>query len=119
MDHLPDLVASLHREACNSMQTGAFTCCAMAARKLLMNVAVSQGAPTTLNTFEQFVDWLEANGFVAAAAKPWVTHIRKKGNEAVHVIPATTEKDARDVMTFTDYMLRSIFEFPKKLVPGP
>ena len=89
----------------------------MAARKLLMNVAVSQGAPDSLPNFAQYVEWLEGNGYVATAAKPWVTHIRRKGNEAVHEIPPTNAKDARDVMTFTEFILRTIFEFPKKLAP--
>src|SRR5262249_13699907 len=81
--HLPTAVEALYTEARNCMSVSAFTASVLATRKLLMNVAVSQGAKEN-ESFQQYVNYLADKGYVPPNAKAWVDHIRTKGNEATH-----------------------------------
>lgn len=116
VDHLPADVGSLYNEARNCMKVSAFTAAALATRKLLMNVAVSQGANPN-ETFQSYVQFLADKGFVPPSGKGWVDHIRSKGNEATHEIPAISEADAKDILTFMEMILRLVFDYPNR-VPG-
>jgi hypothetical protein len=116
VNHLPADVAGLYREARNCMVVSAFTASVLATRKLLMNVAVSQGAAPN-GSFQSYVDFLATKGYVPPTAKGWVDHIRVKGNEATHEIPPITEPDAKDLLTFMEMILKLVFEFPNR-VPG-
>lgn len=82
-----------------------------------MNIAVSQGAKEGLS-FAKYVDHLASNGYVPPNGKTWVDHIRKKGNEATHEIPDMSRDDAVDLITFTEMLLKFIYEFPNR-VPTP
>jgi hypothetical protein len=98
------------------MSVSAFTSSVLATRKLLMNVAVSQGADPN-KTFQVYVNYLADKGYVPPNAKPWVDHIREKGNEATHEIPAI-KADAKDMLTFMEMILKLVFEYPQR-VPKP
>lgn len=111
--HLPDTVGGLYNEARNCMAVNAFTAAVLAARKLLMNVAASQGADPG-QTFQHYVQWLERNGYVPPKAREWVDHIRKKGNEATHEIPGIDRKDAEEIITFAEMILKMVFDYPAR-----
>jgi hypothetical protein len=106
--NLPPQIEAMYEEARGCSAAGAHTACAMVARKLLMNLAVSEGAPENLK-FAAYVDFLSANGHVPKRGKGWVDRIRLKGNEAVHELPSTTPQDAADIMTLLEYLLRFNF----------
>jgi len=53
------------------MSVNAFTVAVMACRKVLMNVAVAEGADEDLN-FAKYVDWLAGQGFVPVKGRTWV-----------------------------------------------
>lgn len=114
--HLPNDVGNLYKEARNCVSVSAFTASVLATRKLLMNVAVSQGADKN-QSFQTYVSYLSTHGYVPPNATGWVDHIRNKGNEATHEIPAATEADAKDLLTFMEMILKLVFEFPNR-VPG-
>jgi hypothetical protein len=116
VSNLPPEVSGLYAEARNSMQVSAFTGAVLLCRKLLMNVAASQGAAPGQH-FIKYVDYLANQGYVPPNATGWVNHIRDKGNEATHEIPAASEADAKDLITFIEMILKLIFEFPNR-VPG-
>jgi hypothetical protein len=116
VQHLPHNVGNLYTEARDCMAVNAFTAAVLACRKLLMNVAVSLGAKDN-ETFVIYVNFLADKGYVPPNAKPWVDHIRQKGNEATHEIPPSNRADAEDLLTFTEMLLKLVFEFPKRL-PG-
>lgn len=107
--NLPDVISTLYKEASNAASVGAYTACAMVARKILMNLAVLEGAPEN-KTFKFYVDYLAQNGFVPKKGQPWVDKIREKGNEATHEIELTSPEDAKDVMYLTENLLRFNFE---------
>lgn len=113
--HIPTReVETLYDEARNSVTVNAFTASVQCCRKLLMNIAVSQGADAGL-TYLDYVNYLESNGFVPPGGKDWVDHIRTKGNEAAHVIAIMTRQDAEDLITFVEALLKFIYEYPGML----
>ena len=44
-------------------------------------------------------------------------HIRKKGNEANHEIKLMTAEDATELISFSEMLMKFIYEFPSR-VPG-
>lgn len=107
-------VANLYKEARDSMSTSSYTAAVLCCRKLLMHIAVAQGAEEGKNFFE-YVKYLSDNHFVPPGAKGWVDHIRKKGNEANHEIKIMTDTDAKDLISFLEMLLKMIYEFPSKV----
>ncbi len=106
-----DEVAALYDEARNCMKVNAHTAAVMCCRKLLMNIAVARGAKKGLNFYE-YVNYLSDQGFVPPDGKEWVDLIRKKGNEATHEIAVMDREDAEDLITFSEMLLRFIYEYP-------
>jgi len=111
---LPDEIAGLYNEARKCVSVQAYTCAVMACRKLLMNIAHAKGAPPN-RSFAEYVDFLCDNGYVPPGGKPWVTHIRAKGNDANHEIPLMTEGDAKLLIRFAEMLLKFIYELPAQL----
>ena len=81
----------------------------MLARKVLMNLAVLEGAQEN-KPFLYYVNYLADNGFVPKKGKPWVDKIRELGNEATHEIKLVSAEDAKDVMFLIENLLRFNFE---------
>ena len=93
------------------MTVEAYTGAAHLCRKILMNVAVSQGAKEKAN-FDVYVDYLEQNHYFPKASKEWVDHVRKKGNAAAHHLGPVTKADAVELINFVEVLLKQLFEFP-------
>jgi len=79
-----------------------------------MNIAASHGADAG-KTFQFYVDYLEANHFTPPKARDWLDHIRSKGNEATHEIPAITALDARELIEFSQALLIFLYEFQERM----
>lgn len=114
VEHVPKEIDALYGEARNCHAIAAYTSGAMACRKILMNVAVEQGAAQNQKFF-QYVDFLEGKGYVPPNGKAWIDHIRKKGNEAAHEISAANKDDLEDLLVFLSMLLKFIYEFPKRV----
>lgn len=114
VEHLPELVDALYEEARNCVSVGAYTSSVLACRKLLMNIAVSIGASEG-KRFIFYVDYLADNGYFPPNGRVWVDHIRTKGNEATHEIALMTYQDATDLLTFSEMLMKFIYEFPTKM----
>ncbi len=114
-------VASLYDEARRTFSQNAFTSVVLSCRKLLMHIAVAKGAPAGQN-FIQYVEYLSNQNYIPPDAKDWVDHIRQKGNEANHEIVIMKEEDAKDLLGFSEMLLKLIYEFPanikRKKVPN-
>lgn len=111
---LPPDVASLYSEARSSIAANAFTASVLTCRKLLMHLAVEKGAPEG-KSFLEYVEYLAQKGYVPPNGKGWVDHIRTKGNEANHEIKIMDEAAAKDLITFTEMLLKFDYEFPAKV----
>jgi hypothetical protein len=116
VDSLPPDVAALYDEARSSMTVGAFTSSVLTCRKLLMHLAVEKGAAKN-KSFLEYVEYLENKGYIPPDGKGWVDYIRTKGNEATHEIKIMSEADAKDLIQFSEMLLKIMYEFPARVPP--
>jgi len=114
VSNVTDDLSRMFAEARLSASVGAFTASVMASRKMLMNIAVAEGADEG-QSFLDYVNYLANNGFVPPKGKAWVDYIRKKGNEANHQIELMNEEDASALLTFVENLLAFIYELPAKV----
>lgn len=104
-------VQALYTEARYAIGAGAPTAAVLACRKLLMHIAVSKGASEGLS-FIAYVEYLSNNHYIPPDAKAWVDQIRSKGNEANHEILIISPDEAKELLSFTEMLLKIIYEFP-------
>jgi hypothetical protein len=114
---LPHEIAVLYKDARACIQAGAYTSAVLGCRKILMHVAVEQGASEG-ESFMHYVEYLADAGYVPPHGKKWVDHIRKRGNEANHEIIVMEQHDAMELVSFTELLLKFVYELPS-LVPDP
>lgn len=112
--HLPADINELYEEARNCASAGAYTGSVLLCRKLLMNIGVQEAADAG-KSFIYYIDYLAEKGFIPPNGRAWVDHIRKKGNEATHEIALMTSVDATELITFTEMLLKFIYEFPSAI----
>ena len=113
VDYLPADIEQLYGEARDCTGVGAQTASVMICRKLLMHIAVENGAQTGLS-FIEYVDYLEKNGHTPSKSREWVDRIRKKGNEANHQITRMGVDDSHELLDFTEMLLKIVYEYPTR-----
>ena len=86
----------------------------MTCRKLLMHIAVAKGAKAG-ETFLKYIEFLREGHFIPPNCEVWVDRIREKGNEANHEITLMSETDAKQLIDFTEMLLKFVYEFPGAL----
>ncbi|CAI8804524.1 DUF4145 domain-containing protein [Pseudomonas sp. IT-P74] len=116
--HLPADISGLYDEARKCAGAGSYTGSVLLCRKLLMNIGVQEGADEG-KSFIFYIDFLADKGFIPPNGRAWVDHIRKKGNEATHEIALMTGTDATELITFTEMLLKFIYEFPNAIATPP
>lgn len=116
--HVPSELTALYEEARRCSSQNCFTGAVLLCRKMLMNIAVEQGAAEGLK-FIEYVSFISDKGFVPPNGKHWVDHIRRKGNEATHEIAIMNEQDAKELISFIEMLLRFIYEFPSMIPTQP
>ena len=115
---VPQVVGALYVEARQCMTVNSFTSAVLTCRKLLMHIAVEKGAPAG-KSFLEYVEYLSQKGYIPPDGKGWVDYIRTKGNEANHEIKIMSSADAGDLITFSEMLLKFVYEFPGKMKPPP
>jgi hypothetical protein len=115
VEHVPNEVRTVYEEARKSAAAGAYTAAVLVCRKILMHIAVEEGAEAGKN-FVSYIEYLADQGFVPPHGKDWVDYIRRRGNEATHEIVVMSKEDAWALIGFVELLLRFIYEFPQ-LVP--
>lgn len=114
VQYLSEVVSLMYNEARKCFAIDAYTSAVLCCRKLLMNVACEKGAPVN-KKFEEYVDYLNDNGYIPPDGKAWVDRIRKLGNQATHKLETKSKEDAELAIKFTGMLLRLVYEFPKLL----
>lgn len=114
VNHLPEDLALLYKEARNCVAASAYTGSVLLCRKLLMNIGVKQGAEEG-KPFIHYVKYLAEQGFIPPNGRGWVDHIRTKGNEATHEIALMNKEDCEDLIAFSEMLMKFIYEFPNKI----
>ena len=104
-------VADLYEEARRATSANAYTAAVLACRKLLMHIAVSKGAEKDKG-FTYYAKYLADKHYVPPDAVGWVDHIKDKGNDANHEIVIMDKADARDLLMFSEMLLKVIYEYP-------
>lgn len=118
VENVPANLAQLYEEARQCTGVGAYTAAVMCCRKLLMNIAVEEGASEG-ESFLAYVNYLEANHYVSPKSKQWVDEIRKLGNEANHEIDPKTQEEAEIAIKFSEMLLRVLYEYPSHVSQNP
>jgi hypothetical protein len=113
VDHLPDDVESLYTEARYCMSVGSFTGAVLLGRKLLMHVAVTEGAEEG-KSFAHYVDYLDQQRIVTSGMKEWVNEIRELGNDANHELVIAAREQAEELLNFVAMLLKVVYEYPEK-----
>lgn len=104
-----DGLKQLYDEARDCTAAGAYTACVMVCRKILMNLAVREGAQEG-ESFVSYVTYLGDQGYVPPKGKAWIDKIRRRGNDANHQIALMSADDAAEVLKFVEALLRYNFE---------
>ena len=86
------------------------TAAVMMCRKLLMHVAVDQGAKENLN-YAEYVSFLKKKGYVPPTAYKMVDLVREIGNDANHELKSVDLTEAKNLLSFMEILLASIYEF--------
>lgn len=111
LDGLPEEVEQAYHEARASAGVGANTGSELMCCKILMHVAADKGAKER-QPFEFYVDYLQELGYITPPMRPWVDRIRDRANKATHRLPSTTDEQALMTLTFTEQLLRNVYEMP-------
>ena len=112
-----ELVDTLFEEARSCYSISAYTFTVMCCRKLLMNIAVAEGAKEG-DSYGNYVNYLNEKNFIPPNGKEWVNEIKKMGNTANHKIEIKTKEDAEKILLFTEMLLRFIYEMPGIMSAG-
>lgn len=114
VSYLPEELDKVYTEIKGCISNGSNTAAILLCRKMLMNIAVREGAKEG-ESFAKYVKYLEDEGFITNKMKPWVDSIRKIGNVATHEIPDITKEEGLNVLRFLTMLLKLIYEFPKQM----
>ncbi|WP_051436761.1 DUF4145 domain-containing protein [Brachyspira alvinipulli] len=110
IDKLPNEIREAYNEARKCMQVGAYTAASMILRKILMNVAVSEGKEEG-DTFKNYIDYLDNEGIIHKKQKGLINKVREIGNEANHEIKSVSEEDAQYIFKLIEHLLLNNYEF--------
>lgn len=113
VNHVPSMISELYEEARSCTTNNNFTASVMCCRKILMHIAVEEGAKEDLS-FVKYVSYLVDKGFVPPKSEAWVTKVKDKGNEVNHEIILMTNQDAETTLKFVEMMLKYLYEFPNE-----
>ena len=109
IEGLPERVSEAYEEARNCMSVDALVACELICRKILMHTAVEKGAKEG-DKFENYISYIEKQGFITPPMKGWVDLIRQHGNKATHELETPDRGRAESTIMFTAELLRLIYE---------
>ena len=108
---MPDEVKQAYVEACKCLAYDAPTTAVMMCRKLLVYVAVQEGAERDLDGYVPYVNFLKEKGHVPPNAHKMVDHVRKIGNDANHELKPVDPAEAEALLSFMGMLLTFIYTF--------
>ena len=107
---LPENIKNIYDEVRKCMQSNSFTGAVMLMRKIIMNIAVHEGAEKN-KSFAEYIDYLCDNGIVHKKSKKKADSVRKLGNDANHEIENRTQEEAQNCFEFIELLLMANYEF--------
>lgn len=109
IEGLPTEVSEAYEEARRCISVKAYTAAEQMCRKILMNVAVQEGAGEG-ESFSYYVGYLQQHSYITPNMQVWVDQIRERGNQSTHELGGPGEDRARNTLQFTAMLLRLIYE---------
>lgn len=110
-------VEKLYDEARKALASGAPSAAVLVCRKLLMHIAVEQGAEEDKG-FTYYATYLSDQHIVGAPFAGVVAHIKDQGNKENHELEVSSPDEATGLLKLVEFVLASIYELPA-MVPGP
>jgi hypothetical protein len=110
--NVPPEVGGAWDEARSSYSAGAYTACEIMCRKILMHLAVDVANSKEGKNFVQYINDLDAEGYIVKGLKVVIDQIRSRGNIANHELPASSQDQADQTMKIVEYLLHTIYELP-------
>lgn len=107
---LPANINNIYEEVRKCMQSNSFTGAVMLMRKIIMNIAVHEGAKEGLS-FADYIDFLYTQGIVPKKSKSKADSVRAVGNSANHEIENRTQEEAQNCFEFIELLLKVNYEF--------
>ena len=111
---LPETVSALYDEIRKCVQAGAYTSAVLSSRKMLMHIAVDNGAAEGM-TFAQYVGYLNDAHYIPPNGAEWVDEVRRRSNEQNHEIVLASREDSMQLLDFIEMLLRFCYEFPSRV----
>ena len=106
---VPDDIKNIFDEARVCFGAGAYTATVMLLRKILMNIAVAEGAETNMKFF-QYVEYLCTERIVHKKQQKQAEEIKELGNAANHEIESRTKSDAEKMLKLIELILINNYE---------
>ena len=110
IEKLPKEIEYIYNESRACISIGAYTATVMLLRKILMNLAVINGAKEGAK-FIEYVDYLCEKGYVHRKQTKQADIVRTMGNEANHQIENKTKEEAEQIFKFVEFLLLNNYEF--------
>lgn len=107
---LPEDIERIYLEIRKSMQANCFNGAIMLMRKLIMHIAVEEGADEGKN-FTEYINFLCDEGVVPRKSKGKADLVRTLGNGVNHQIEDSNEEDAKNCLDFLSLLLMANYEF--------
>lgn len=107
---LPKLIEKNYDEIRKCIQAGCFNAAIMMMRKMIMNIAVEEGAEEG-KTFAEYIDFLCAEGVVPRKSRSKADSVRDLGNSANHEIEDRSQQEAENCFEFIELLLKVNYEF--------
>lgn len=110
VEKLPDNIQAVYDEIRKTLVAECFTASIMLMRKLIMNIAVDNGAKEGQKYF-WYVNYLYDKNFIPVKTKRMLDKIRNFGNEANHEIEKKERNDAEYFLKFIEILLITSYEY--------
>jgi hypothetical protein len=115
-DEYPDSIGRYWLQAKRNLREKNWDAAAVMARSALqLSLRAHQAKGSNL---KQEIDDLATKGLLPPLMKDWAHLVRDLGNDSAHPnldAPATTSKDASDIVAFLDFLLEYLYVLPKKI----
>ncbi len=116
VDGIDDVdVAALYTEAQRAISVGAPSAAVLVSRKILMHLAVSNGAKENQG-FTYYAQFLSDEGVVGKPFADVLEHIKDQGNKENHELEVRSQEDAALILKLVEFLLRSVYELPGMIV---
>ncbi len=115
-EHWPETVGRYWLQAKRNLSSENWDAAALMARSALQTALRDKGAEG--KNLKQEIDNLASNGILPPIMKEWSDNVRELGNESAHPKAqqsATDPQDARDVISFLDFLLEYLYSLPHRI----